>query len=212
MLIGQMFLRETLKKPKMNQKIDFHPLAPIRHFFQLPAPVKGLITSRFFSLFAWGIAEMAFVFYAVDIIGLSYLEWGVTNAVGTASFGLFSFLGGKLSDKYGRKRMILCTFVCSTISPFLFMLSADFYQVMAVQVLMGGIGLGRSSVDAYTADHVRKGVRGKAIGTADSMFGASMIMGPAIGGVLYSMAPQLPFLGGVAFGFLAIPLAWKLLK
>jgi MFS family permease len=211
-IFANSFLKETLQKRLKKPKFDFSLIPVISFLKKMPSQVKYLIFSRMFSLFAWSLIETYFIFYALDIIKIQPIEWGILTSVGVASFGLFTFLGAKISDRYGRKYVILTLFSAAAITPLLYIASTSFYHLALVQIFAGLLGIGLSSIDAYTADYTPKKIRGRSIGTANSLFTISMIPGPLVGGILFSIFPQAPFIVSAFVGFVSIILGWKLLR
>lgn len=209
-IIAAFFLRETLKKRKIKHNIShLNPMEVIR---KLPTQVKYLILSRVFSLFAWGLIIPLFALYYLNIVGVSPVEFGFLVALHLVFFAVFTFVGAKISDKYGRKYTIIGLFMGASLMPLLLIFSTTFIQLAFVSVVWGMIGFGLSSIDAYTADHTPKKLRGKSIGTANTLFVASMIPGPVIGGFLFSLLPAAPFLISGLIGAVAVFMGWKLLK
>jgi MFS family permease len=206
------FLRETLHKRHRIRKVEFNPLLVLSFFGQMPKMVKYLILSRVFSLFAWSIAIPFFIFYFLDVIGIEPFEVGVLFGVQAVSFAFFTVLGAKISDRYGRKYTIIGLFASAALVPFLVVASSSFAQLLLVSVLWGMIGFGLSSIDAYTADHTTKKMRGRSIGIADTLYAASMIPGPVIGGLLFAISPQAPLIASGAVAIVAVVLGLKLLK
>src|SRR5467141_2465404 len=124
---------------------------------------------------------------------------GIFGTVFAAMQFFFSPVLGVLSDKFGRRPVILL----SNLG-----LGLD-YIVMALSPTIGWLFVGRiisvitaSSIPtgmAYIADVVPKEKRASAFGLIGVAFGLGFILGPAIGGPLGDVSPRLPF--WVAAGF-----------
>src|SRR6184192_3849505 len=130
----------------------------------------------------------------------SAANWnGVFGTVFALMQFFFSPVLGVLSDKYGRRPVILL----SNLG-----LGLD-YIVMALSPTIGWLFVGRiisgittSSIPtamAYIADVVPKEKRAGAFGLIGAAFGLGFILGPAVGGPLADISPRLPF--WVAAGF-----------
>ncbi|MEM6662996.1 MAG: TCR/Tet family MFS transporter [Pseudomonadota bacterium] len=122
------------------------------------------------------------------------------------SYAIMQFLFGptigNLSDRYGRRPVLLIS---------LFMLGVD-YVVMALapnllilfigRVLSGIAGATHSTATAYIADVTPKEKRAAAFGLVGAGFGVGFVFGPAIGGVIGEFGTRAPFVAAAALAFL----------
>jgi len=123
---------------------------------------------------------------AAEIFGIFGTVWAVMQF-------FFSPLLGSLSDRFGRRPVILLSN---------FGLGLD-YLVMALAPTLGWLFAGRlisgitsSSIPtamAYIADVTPPKKRAGAFGMVSAAFGLGFVLGPALGGVLGSVNPRLPF-------------------
>ncbi|MBV8362667.1 MAG: TCR/Tet family MFS transporter [Deltaproteobacteria bacterium] len=130
---------------------------------------------------------------AAEIYGLFGTVWALMQFI-------FSPVLGALSDRYGRRTVILLSN---------FGLGLD-YIVMAPGV--GWLFLGRiisgitsasfSTASAYIADVAIQEKRAAGFGMLSAAFGLGFILGPALGGVLGNIDPRLPFWVAAAFSLL----------
>lgn len=114
----------------------------------------------------------------------------------------FSPILGMLSDRYGRRPVILLSN---------FGLGLD-YVVMAMAPTIGWLFLGRilsgicsssmPTASAYITDVTPPEKRAKAFGIFGAAFGVGFVLGPAIGGWLGAMSPRLPFWVAAAMSLL----------
>lgn len=209
----RIFLKETLKKKiKTKYTININLNSVTKFLKKLPKPVKYFITANVLSLFAWSMANLYFIFYAFDVIGIQPIEWGILTSIELLSLGFFTFLGAKISDKYGRRYTILSSLLMFALIPLIYVNSHNFLQLSALYFSMGLLGLGFSSIEAYIADHTSAKIRGKTIGVSDSLLTASTIPGPFVGGILFSMSPTIPFITSTIIGLVGFLIAWRFLK
>ncbi|HEY2614280.1 MAG TPA: TCR/Tet family MFS transporter [Chthoniobacterales bacterium] len=138
--------------------------------------------------------------------------FGIFGTVFALMQFVFSPVLGVLSDRFGRRPVILLSN---------FGLGLD-YLVMALAPSIGWLFLGRvisgitaastSTAMAYISDVVAPEKRAGAFGMIGAAFGVGFILGPALGGLLGSSDPRLPFwvaaalsLANALYGFLFVP-------
>jgi len=112
-------------------------------------------------------------------------------------------LWGALSDRTGRKKLILIGLIGFSLSFFLFALFLENLPLLYASRVVGGIFSGAlyTAVTGFVADMTDEENRNKYMGLLGMSIGLGFIFGPAIGGVLGNVSLQLPFL---ASGFLTV--------
>jgi MFS family permease len=183
----------------------------------------------FIDLLGVGIVLPLLPFY-VKLIEESSPAWMANNhalIVGalTASYSLFQFLFapilGGLSDRYGRRPVLLLSMVGAGLSYLLFGFADSFASFGAVAVLavlfisriVAGITGGSiSAAQAYIADITTPENRAKGLGMLGAAFGLGFMLGPAIGGLLSNVSLSAPafasaalVLATVVFGYFKLP-------
>jgi DHA1 family tetracycline resistance protein-like MFS transporter len=130
-------------------------------------------------------------------------------------FALMQFLAspvlGKLSDKLGRKPILLFSLLFSAAG-YLMMAYAPNLTVLFLSRIVSGIaGASFSVATAYVVDVSNDENRAKNFGMIGAAFGLGFILGPAIGGLLGSTHQDYPFLVAAAFTGLNFIYGWFVL-
>ena len=131
-----------------------------------------------------------------------------------ASFSLMQFLlahwWGRLSDRIGRRPVILVGLAGSALSYLLFALASNFWLLLLSRVVAGGMGATVNVAQAYLADTTTAERRARALGLIGAAFGLGFVVGPALGGIASrwgNAAPGLIASGLTAINFL-LALRW----
>lgn len=96
---------------------------------------------------------------------------------------IFAPTWGKLSDQFGRKRILIITLTGTAVSSLLWCVSAKF-ELFILSIMLAGVMAGNLSVaSAAAADITAKSERAKAMGVVGAAFGLGFLLGPAIGGI-----------------------------
>lgn len=123
----------------------------------------------------------------------------------TVAFGLANFLGspvlGALSDRYGRRPLLLLGFSGLALSFFVTAVATALWMLVAVRLFSGAMQSNISIANAYVADITPPEDRARRFGLLGAMFGVGFILGPVIGGVLGDIDVRLPF---IAAGCMAL--------
>ncbi|HEX8057243.1 MAG TPA: MFS transporter, partial [Novosphingobium sp.] len=141
---------------------------------------------------------------------------GIWNGVLVALWGLMQFLCspviGSLSDRYGRRPVILVSAAGLSIDWVLMALAPNLWWLAVGRLIGGATSASFTAIYAYMADITTPENRARAYGIVGAAFGAGFIAGPALGGVLGEWGPRVPFwvaagLSGLAFvyGWLVLP-------
>lgn len=134
----------------------------------------------------------------------------------TFAFSLANFFGapllGALSDRHGRRVVLLMGFAGLALSFFATALATALWMLIAVRLISGALQANVSVANAYVADITPPEQRARRFGLLGAMFGIGFILGPATGGVLGAVDVRLPFwvagalaLVNVAYGVLVLP-------
>ena len=126
--------------------------------------------------------------FGIDPFGLSILF---------AAFSLAQFLAtpiiGRLSDRFGRKPLLLFCLFGTGLSLALFAVSTSFWMLLVARVLDGITGGNNSVAQAVVADTTEGPERAKGFGMLGAAMGAGFLIGPALGGVLSGISLTAPF-------------------
>ena len=134
----------------------------------------------------------------------------------TFTFSLANFLSsptlGGLSDRFGRRPMLLLSFAALALSFFVTAMASALWMLILVRVFSGAMQSNASVANAYVADITAPEDRAKRFGQLGAMFGIGFILGPVMGGLLGAINLQLPFFvaGGLAlvnlaYGWFVLP-------
>jgi DHA1 family tetracycline resistance protein-like MFS transporter len=115
--------------------------------------------------------------------GASPLELAVLGAIYSAAQFLFSPLWGGLSDRVGRRPILLLSLVGSTLSYFGFAFATSIGALIVTRGLAGAFAANISTAQAYMADITETKDRSKAMGLVGAAFGIGFTLGPPLGGI-----------------------------
>ena len=151
---------------------------------------------------------IVFLIVFVDLVGFGIVipflplyaeEYGPSPVVFgllMASFSLMQFLAapilGRLSDRYGRRPVLLVSLVGSVVGYLLFAFAGSIAMLFLSRVIDGISGGNISTAQAVIADITEEKDRAKGMGLIGAAFGLGFICGPGIGGLLADVATWLP--------------------
>ena len=126
----------------------------------------------------------------------------------TSIFAICQFLSGPalgaLSDKYGRRSILLLCIFGSAIGYLLLGIGGALWVLFLGRIIDGITGANMSVSFAFIADVTPPGQRGKFFGMVGAIFGIGFIIGPAIGGVLAKFGVEVPFYTAAAITFVNV--------
>lgn len=107
---------------------------------------------------------------------------------------IFSPILGSLSDKIGRRPVLLISLAGSTISYLLLAFSSHLSWLFIGRIIAGMTSANMAVASAYIVDISSTENRAKYFGRFNAMFGLGFIIGPVLGGLLGQYGLKLPFL------------------
>jgi MFS transporter, DHA1 family, tetracycline resistance protein len=138
--------------------------------------------------------------------------FGVFATVWAAMQFLFSPILGALSDRHGRRPVILLSCLGLGLDYVFMALAPSLLLLFVGRVISGITSATIATASAYIADIAPPEERARAFGMIGVAFGLGFVIGPAIGGLLGGFDPRLPFwvaaglcLANVAFGWFVLP-------
>jgi DHA1 family tetracycline resistance protein-like MFS transporter len=142
---------------------------------------------------------------SAEILGLFGTVWALMQL-------LFSPLLGALSDRFGRRPVILISCLGLGLDYILMALAPSLSWLFVGRLISGITSASISTGFAYVADVTPPEQRAARFGMLGVAFGAGFVLGPAIGGLAGSVNPRLPFwiaaglgLANALYGWLILP-------
>src|SRR6476646_10856135 len=123
---------------------------------------------------------------ASRIFGLFGTAWALMQFI-------FSPLLGSLSDRFGRRPVILLSNFGLGLDYILMALAPTWHWLFVGRVISGITAASISTAGAYIADVTPPEQRAAKFGLLGAAFGAGFVVGPALGGLLGDISPRLPF-------------------
>ena len=166
------------------------------------SPLIVIFTTVFIDLVGFGIVIPVLPFYAEGtafnatprMVGLLFASYSIMQLI-------FSPILGGLSDKYGRRPVLLLSIIGTGIGFLVLGFAQTIFMLFVGRILDGITGGNISTAQAYIADITTKENRAKGMGLIGAGFGLGFIFGPAIGGILSRWGIHVPFFFAAALCF-----------
>jgi len=159
------------------------------------SPLVVIFTTVFIDLVGFGIVIPVLPFYAEGTafnatprtVGLLFASYSIMQLI-------FSPVLGGLSDKHGRRPVLLLSIIGTGIGFLVLGFAKSILMLFVGRILDGITGGNISTAQAYIADITTEENRAKGMGMIGAAFGLGFIFGPAIGGILSRWGIQVPFI------------------
>lgn len=166
----------------------------------------------FLVMVGFGIIIPVMPFYA-ETMGASPTELGLLMAVYSLMQFLFAPMWGRISDRIGRKPVIMIGILGLSLSFFLMAFSTELWMLFAARIIGGLLSSANMpTVMAYVADVTSEEDRGKGMGIIGASVGLGFIFGPALGGIFSNQSLNLPFYLAGASSLITFVIVTLLLK
>ena len=159
------------------------------------SPLVVIFTTVFIDLVGFGIVIPVLPFYAEGsrfnatprTVGFLFASYSLMQLI-------FSPILGRLSDKHGRRPVLLISIIGTGIGFLILGFATTLWMLFVGRILDGITGGNISTAQAYIADITTKEDRAKGMGLIGAAFGLGFVFGPAIGGILSHWGIGVPFL------------------
>ena len=176
--------------PKLDELPEDHPLKNERAKRRALATVAFTL---FLDLAGFGIILPILPFYAESMHASATVVALLSTAFSAAQF-LMSPVLGRISDRYGRRPVMLLSIAGSVASALVLGLAHALWLVFVARIVAGSSKANVSTAHAYVADLIAPDQRAKYMGMMGAAMGMGFVFGPAIGGLLaFDNYPALPF-------------------
>jgi len=172
------------------------------------SPLGIVFTTVVIDLVGFGIVLPILPLWA-ETFGASPVEIGLLTASYAVMQLLFAPLWGRLSDRHGRRPVILASLAGSAVAALMIGLAGTLLLLFVARILQGIAGASYAAAQAYVADVTAPRDRARGMGMIGAAFGLGFILGPALGALFSAVDARLPFF--VASGLAAVNLliAWR---
>ena len=159
--------------------------------FALLLPILGI---TFIDILGFSILIPILPYY-VQHFGASYVTVGVLFATFAACQFIAGPLWGNLSDRIGRKWVLIVSQIGATLGWGLLAFAPTLLWVFVARIIEGFSGGNISVTQAYVADRIEPEQRSQAFAYVGAAFSAGFVLGPAAGGILLGhFGYRAPFL------------------
>src|SRR5512137_48981 len=150
--------------------------------------------------------------FLITQLGASGRDLGVLSSVYAAMQLVCAPFWGTLSDRIGRKPVLLIGVLGYAITMFIFGLSTRFWMLFVARTFSGVLSSATMpTAMAYLSDNLPEKKRGGAMGQLGASLGLGVVLGPLLGGLLSTDSLSLPFFVGAGLALLALLLVYLLL-
>lgn len=146
-----------------------------------------------------------------DDVSTAAIDGGWLLLIYSAMQFLFAPLIGNLSDRFGRRPILLISVLTFAIDNLICAAATSFWMLFIGRALAGFSGGSFATCSAYIADISNDRTRARNFGLIGIAFGVGFTIGPVIGGLLGEFGPRVPFLGAGLLSLANFIAAWFLL-
>src|SRR5437764_7463694 len=174
------------------------------------ASLLVLFLTVFIDLIGFGMV-IPFLSYYARVYGASGVTVGAVVGVYSIMQFFFAPVWGRLSDRIGRRPVILVSLTASCLGYFMFAFARHLSVLFASRIIAGAGGANIGTAQAYIADTTTVEDRAKGMGLIGAAFGMGFILGPPLSGVLSHIGAKHGMAGNLLPGIVAASLSFTAL-
>lgn len=164
--------------------------------------LKRLLISDIIIRVCEGLPDVLIILYVTNVLGVSVARFGALVAIQLATSIVVYFPAAKLADRFGRKPFVIATFICFGLFPVAIVSSSGFVSLVAAFVIGGLREIGEPSRKAMIVDFAEPHLRARSVGLYYLIRSLSISPAAAIGGLLWKIAPETPFVAAGVVGII----------
>jgi MFS family permease len=157
------------------------------------AALKQLLISDIIIRTCEGLTDVFIVLYVTNIRGLSPASYGVLVGIQMVTSMLVYLPAARIADRIGRKPFVITTFLCFALFPVAVGLGSGFTWLVPAFIVGGLREIGEPSRKAMIVDFAEPHLRARTVGLYYLVRSLSIAPAAAIGGLLWTIAPETPF-------------------
>lgn len=186
---------------RINIKIKADRLINIRGVWRsFHTALKRLLISDIIIRTCEGMSGVLTILYVTNVHGLSTVRYGALVAIQMATSILVYIPAGKIADRVGRKPFVILTFVSFALFPLAVVLASSFAWLILAFIIGGLREIGEPARKAMIVDFAREDVRARSVGLYYLVRSLSITPAAAIGGLLWKVSPEVPFVTAAVIG------------
>jgi MFS family permease len=162
--------------------------------------LKRLLISDIFIRTCEGMADVFIILYVTNVLHLSMARFGTLIAINTITTLLIYVPAARAADRVGRRPFIIATFCAFALYPLAIISAHDFWGLVIAFIIGGLREIGEPARKAMIVDFAGPRVRARSVGLYYLMRSLAITPAAAIGGLLWKITPQTPFVLAGAFG------------
>lgn len=162
--------------------------------------LKRLLISDIIIRMCEGMTGVLAILYVTNVQHFSVARYGTLIAIQMTTSILVYIPAGKIADRVGRKPFVIATFLSFALFPLAIVFASNFALLVAAFVIGGLREIGEPSRKAMILDFARDDVRARSVGLYYLVRSLSITPAAAIGGLLWKLSPQTPFVIAGAIG------------
>jgi len=164
--------------------------------------LKRLLVSDVIIRTCEGMTGVITILYVTNVQHFSVKQYGTLIAIQMITSILVYIPAGKIADRVGRKPFVIATFLSFALFP-LAIIAASSFTLICLAFVIGGLReIGEPSRKAMIVDFAQDNVRARSVGLYYLVRSLSITPAAAIGGLLWSIAPQVPFIVAGVIGLI----------
>ena len=156
--------------------------------------LKRLLISDIFIRTCEGMADIFVILYVTNILRVSVAGYGILVAIQMITSILVYIPSGRIADRIGRKPFVIATFLCFALFPLAVALASGFTSLVLAFIIGGLREIGEPSRKAMIVDFAEAHLRARTVGLYYLVRSLTITPAAAIGGLLWKVAPQTPFI------------------
>jgi MFS family permease len=162
--------------------------------------LKRLLVSDIFIRTCEGMTNVLVILYVTNVLKLSIARFGTLLALQFLTTLLIYVPAAKAADRVGRRPFIIVTFCAFALYP-LAIISAHDFTGLVIAFIIGGLReMGEPARKAMIVDFAKPQLRARTVGLYYLLRSLAITPAAAVGGLLWNLTPQTPFLIAGVFG------------